>query len=266
MANAVGSISHILSTSFKDDYEILEKRSRAAAAREELRIKLAEDERRRLEALAAEEARVKAEAEEAAKKMKKGTKKDQSRDKKGKKNEPEPPPVPVIVEEVVEAPADVIDPSTLIQNFYTDFEKLTLDENLHREMEERFIAIDADFTNRERDAKELNDYFVTQLEKAHQEEELEEENLKKQGIIVGQHIPALKTKLRIERDYIESFKDFSGNLLIASDLIEENQINNLRRSGNLPITAAAEERMLERSIKKSSKLRRTSTVTLSVKK
>ena len=124
---AVGSISHILKTAFKDVYQDFSKRELAQKAREDLVI-------------AAEEARIKKEADElaaaeaaaaevaAAKSKKAPPKKD---DKKKDKE----PVVEVIPEPTPEpsAPVEVVDPSTLIENYYAPIEKFHLDKQ-YRDM------------------------------------------------------------------------------------------------------------------------------------
>lgn len=74
----------------------------------------------------------------------------------------------------------------------------------------------------------------------------EEEELKQQGIVIGQHIPPLPSKLDVDPAYLEQFGEFSSNILIARDLVSQNHENMMRRTGNMPISDQLEARRLER--------------------
>ena len=54
--------------------------------------------------------------------------------------------------------------------------------------------------------------------------------------MVGQHIPSLPTKLAVEKSSLTSYGETSEGLLIAKELLEQNKVENLRRTGNLPIS------------------------------
>jgi hypothetical protein len=103
-------------------------------------------------------------------------------------------------------------------------------------------AIKAEITRKNQEAQNLLGYLVEQQNLAKQEEELEEEDLKKQGIIVGQHIPSLPSRLNLDGSQLSQYETFSSTLLVAKDLIDQNRTDFLRRTGNLPISEAAEER------------------------
>jgi hypothetical protein len=68
-------------------------------------------------------------------------------------------------------------------------------------------------------------------------------------VLIGQHIPSLPTKLAVERESLEGFGNYSSNLVVAKELVGQNQENFLRRTGILPISPLAEQRKLERSKK-----------------
>jgi hypothetical protein len=103
-------------------------------------------------------------------------------------------------------------------------------------------AIQAEIERKNREAEKLLSYLIDQQNSAKQEEELEEEHLKKQGIIVGQHIPSLPSKLNLDPHQLAAFDSYSSTLLVAKDLITQNRTNFLRRTGNLPISDVAESR------------------------
>jgi hypothetical protein len=252
---SLGSIEHILKTTFKDVYEESEKRINALKARELVKLRLIREEERKM----AEAERLKAEAEEAAKK---------SKDKKGsqlKKDSSKSKSQPAVVVPPSSAPDTSIDDEAeakfieTYKDYHYNLEHLELEEYLREQMQKGLVDIENDLANKKHQASELLKYLNEQRTIAKQEEEEEEENLKKQGIIVGQHVPALKSHLLIDRDRMKSFGKISNNLIIGSDLMEQNHIDMLRRSGNLPITELMEQRMVSRSIRKTQALsRRTS--------
>ncbi len=103
-------------------------------------------------------------------------------------------------------------------------------------------AINAEIERKNREADQLLHYLTKQQSLAKQEEEQEEDSLKKQGIIVGQHIPSLPSKLNLNPTELAEYETFSTTLLVARDLIQQNRTNFLRRTGNLPISDLAETR------------------------
>lgn len=58
--------------------------------------------------------------------------------------------------------------------------------------------------------------------------------LKKQGILLGAHIPMGPSGLVLERSQIDEFQGFATSLLDASELARANREASLRASGNLP--------------------------------
>ena len=86
------------------------------------------------------------------------------------------------------------------------------------------------------------------------EETEEEEDLKRQGVLIGQHIPSLPTKLFLDKAVIARNGPMGHDLSYAGDLVEQNRDNKLRRTGNKPISDAAVERTLERSKKKANQV------------
>jgi hypothetical protein len=103
-------------------------------------------------------------------------------------------------------------------------------------------AINAEIERKNREAEQLLQYLTKQQELAKFEEEQEEDSLKKQGIIVGQHIPSLPSKLNLNPSELAEYETFSSTLLVARDLVQQNRTNFLRRTGNLPISDLAESR------------------------
>lgn len=57
---------------------------------------------------------------------------------------------------------------------------------------------------------------------------------KKQGILLGAHIPMGPSRLSLDRSQIESFQGFATSLLDASEISRANREASLRESGNLP--------------------------------
>lgn len=121
-------------------------------------------------------------------------------------------------------------------------------------MEEKIAAINAKVKSKKDEAVQLLEYLNVQREQARIKENEEEENLKKKGIIIGQHIPSLKSKLELDNNVLEKFDSFSSTLLVAKTLVDQNKTNFLRRTGNLPISELAESR------KAQNERRRTDTV------
>lgn len=269
---SIGSIEHILRTAFKDVYEEKEKRDNARKAREFMKLRLMREEEKRIRAKEAEDERLRVEAEEAAKKSKdkKGSqaKKDMSKSKSqraGALNPPSPSTVSSTVpasesrsEEENEEERVFIE---TFKDYYPSLENMELEEYLKDSYHRGIEDIENNLRNKHTQASELLKYLEEQRIIAKKEEEDEEERLKKQGIIVGQHIPALKSHLIIDRERIESCGNISNNLIIASELMQQNHVNMLRRSGNLPITELMERRMMSRSLRKSQAMsRRTSEI------
>lgn len=58
--------------------------------------------------------------------------------------------------------------------------------------------------------------------------------LKKQGILVGAHIPMGPSGLDLDRSVIDSFEGFAVSMLDAAELSRANREAGLRHSGNLP--------------------------------
>ena len=73
-----------------------------------------------------------------------------------------------------------------------------------------------------------------------------EEMLKKQGVMLGQHIPSLPAKLDVSQEVLGTYGNFKEGLIVARELVEQNRENFLRRTGNLPISLLAEQKKAER--------------------
>lgn len=107
-------------------------------------------------------------------------------------------------------------------------------------VEAKIERIKADIERKNKEAQSLLNYLSEQQQLAKEEEEREEEDLKKQGVVVGQHIPSLPSRLDLDPTEVAKYETFAGTLLIAKDLVQQNRTNFLRRTGNLPISEAAE--------------------------
>lgn len=258
---AVGSISHILKTAFKDVYEDSQKREDASNAR--LQKKRREEELR-IEAelnakLLLEEELQQAETSKTAKKDTKAKPdvKKETQNKSGKSDIVVESPRSVLEErdplessQVESQPPS--DPSSLIENYYSSFELLKLDDKQKSILSSKSKAIQQSLKHQIETASELSNYLSKQREIALSEELYEEEMLKKQGIMLGQHIPSLKSKLIVDRNQLYEFNNFSDNLIIASELVDQNKMNALRRTGMLPISEEAEQREFDRTKNKAS--------------
>lgn len=138
------------------------------------------------------------------------------------------------------------DPSTAQIISQRRIDELELSGESKSELQSRVAAIERGIEEENSKADELIRYLTEQREEARRKRVEEEDNLKKQGIIVGQHIPALPSQLAIDRDHLSHFGKFSSNLLIARELVAHNHENMLRRTGNLPISEEVEKRKTER--------------------
>lgn len=108
--------------------------------------------------------------------------------------------------------------------------------------------IETEFQNKDKNAKMLMNYLFQRRNEALIEETEEEDVLKKQGVLLGQHIPSLPTKLYLDKTVISQFS--AQSLANASDLVRLNKTNKLRRTGNLPISEVFEELKIDRNKKK----------------
>jgi hypothetical protein len=116
------------------------------------------------------------------------------------------------------------------------------DSKIAQAMEDKIAAINASVQKKNSEAGALLEYLKLQRETALVTEEVEEERLKKKGIIIGQHIPSLKSQLHLDRERLADFDTFNNTLLVARNLVDQNHTNFLRRTGNLPISDLAESK------------------------
>lgn len=147
-------------------------------------------------------------------------------------------PIPITIDE------------NAIENYYTEVEKTNLNNDYKLQLDNKKQQIEYELSKKLEDAKELANYLYEEKAIAEELEVNEEDELKRQGVILGQHIPSLPTKLHVDRNMIDRYGDYSQNLVIANDLVKQNRENFLRRSGNLPISDFAETRKNERNAKK----------------
>lgn len=241
---AVGSVSHILKTAFKDVYESGDKANEAVNARIARDLRIAEKAKKREEAKkrAEEEAELQRQAAEeaaaaAASKAKKGAK--------------EPPQEAVIEKPPIESDSDSeidLDDPNDIANYYTRFQKVNLNESNKGIYENKVTEIDSNLVKSVEEAVELSSYLKEQRVIARELETEEEENLKKQGILVGQHIPSLPSKLDIKKSKLEQYGTYSSNLVVAHTLVQQNLENSMRRTGLLPISEVAQQKKANRHV------------------
>ncbi|CAM9498958.1 unnamed protein product, partial [Hapterophycus canaliculatus] len=95
-------------------------------------------------------------------------------------------------------------------------------------------VIEADLRNRQELAKGLKRYTFGQRMEAREHDREEFDALKKQGIIVGAHIPMGPSGLVLDRSAIDAFEGFAASLIDAAELARANREAGLRHSGNLP--------------------------------
>ena len=225
-AAAVGAISHILKTAFKDVYADTEKRNEAKAAKNSPSRAVKEEKEAEVEKEDEEEGNGDTNEDAAAT----GTEGGDAAVEEGKEASSE--------KVVAEAPL-----------YKTPLDDLDILPHLKADLEQRHAQIDDMIESKIAAAAELTKYIKDQKQKAYDEEEEEEEMLKKQGIMIGQHIPPLPTKLDVKASVLGSYGDYSSDLQIANELVEQNKVNTLRRTGNLPISDLAETKKEERNRK-----------------
>jgi len=253
--SGLGSIDHVLKTAFKHLYDEDQRRLEALSALKEAEREISlQNERDENELKQREEVRLKASAEAEAKKSK-GKKNDVISSKKDKLKSKSTLPLTdslkaIRVEEDVDNNNEDTSENRLKTNissqFFNPFDKLYLDESLKDELTQRCQVVEDRADAVRQSAVQVIRYLDIQTSKARLEEEFLEEDLKRKGIIVGQHIPCIKSKLIIDRLVLEDFGPIASNLVIASELMNENHIAMLRRSGNMQITEEAEQRSLQR--------------------
>ena len=174
---AVGSISHILKPAFKDVYE--ESNLKDAAARERQDINNAKDAQRDRRAARAAAAAAALEAGEEPVDAGAGDDADEG-DEENKDGNDE---ASLASLHTVEAPPLLPN----VPNLY---------DNLASDLLQRQQSIDDALASKITAATELKEYLVTEKVRAAVEEEEEEEVLKKQGIMVGQHIHPCRRSFR----------------------------------------------------------------------
>ena len=53
------------------------------------------------------------------------------------------------------------------------------------------------------------------------------------GVLLGQHIPSLRTKLELDKNIIAQYGPYGTSLSNANDLIQQNITNQQRRTGTI---------------------------------
>lgn len=222
---AVGSISHILKTAFKDVYDEKNREREEKAARE---AKIA---RRREKAVRRKEvAEKRAELERILAERSKEKKSTKGGDDKERQ----------MLEELEDPSDDSEDEAAPTQD------KTSYSDINQRKLEEKIAAIERRTREQSEGAEELVKYLHEQRILAQKLETEEEEHLKKQGIMLGQHIPSLPSKLDIDPAVIHHYDTVSSNLILSRDLVQQNKDNALRRTGNKPISDLAEQMKTQR--------------------
>lgn len=217
---AVGSIAHIIKTAFKSEFDNVQKIEESKVKlkeREEKLVQRAETKRLREEAQKASEASAKVKGKVASK-----------------------------VQEIIAPQDDDESDIEEVEVVTNPIDQLPLSEEYRLALEKKLKAIEIEKNSRYHGGDELVKYLRDQRKQAIEEEILEEETLKKQGIMVGQHIPSLASKLDLDANIMNSYGPMSSNLIISKDLMEQNHINKLRRTGNLPISEEAELKKTKR--------------------
>jgi len=236
---AVGSIAHILHTAFKDAYEEKAKKVEAAKARIEREARRLQRER---------EAELKAADDEKLAAIAAAPPPKAAPVAKGKGKQPEHEPEPARDPEPVSVKdSDVpLDEDLQIADYYSRFETLSLSDKNKSSAEDRKLLVESDLIRRQEQARELAKYLHSRKKIANELEIQEKDDLKKQGIMVGQHIPSLPSKLAVDASTISEYGSYSKKLVIAKSIIEQNHESRLRRTGNLPISQLAVEKKAER--------------------
>ena len=217
-AAAVGSISHILKTAFKDVYDDNNKKEEAIRRSEEIASK--KEARRLIKEAEAAAASVAQNGESSGLTLEAGE--DENKD------------------DDITAPLITVSSPPRLSNILP---------NLKADLDRRQQALDDELQVKLSMANRLKEYMLQEKEKAHEAELEEEDNLKKQGIMIGQHIPPLPSKLAVSAEELASYGNFSSNLQVAREMVESNKVNMLRRTGNLPISDLAEQKKTERAAK-----------------
>jgi len=213
-AAAVGAISHILQTAFKDVYDENKHKEEALRAQAE---HAAKKEARCLR----KEAAAAAAGDDGGAAEGSGGEEENKEDASVASTTPEPSP--------------------------TRLGKVL--PNLQAALEQRQAALDVELVTKLGTANRLKEYLVQEKTKAFEAELVEEEELKKQGIMIGQHIPPLPSKLAVSAAQLSQYGAFSANLQVAREMVEANTENMLRRTGNLPISDLAEQKKADRAAK-----------------
>jgi hypothetical protein len=104
-----------------------------------------------------------------------------------------------------------------IENYYSEVEKTNLNDDYKLQLNNKKQQIEYELSKKIDDAKELANYLYQEKALAEEYEEIEEDDLKRQGVILGQHIPSLPTKLHVDRDMIDKYGDYSQNLVISNE-------------------------------------------------
>lgn len=225
---AVGSVSHILLTAFKDVYE--ERKLRNAEEARTIR-----DER-----LATQKDSTPKSASKSRENLKTPQKASRNPDEAGSSSLE----TPAAENESSRAPEDFYEDTDegSPANFYTPFQKIPLNENHQSTLIEKTAEVREVLKENVVKATQLTEYLSQQRELSHELELEEEEALKRRGIMVGQHIPSLPSKLALDRKVLQNFGTYSENLVVAKELVEQNLENSMRRTGLLPLSAVAETR------------------------
>ena len=120
-------------------------------------------------------------------------------------------------------------------------------------MKERKALIDSDLQFSSLQSSDLSKYMRDEKMEAYLLETTEIDNLKQKGVMVGQHIPSLPSKLSISLEKLGKYAGLSENLGVARNVVEDSLNDNMKRRGNKPISDLAETIKYDRAKKVAAK-------------
>jgi hypothetical protein len=125
--------------------------------------------------------------------------------------------------------------------------------HLATSMKERKRLIDSDLQTSSLQSSDLSKYMRDEKMEAYLLETTEIDTLKQKGVVVGQHIPSLPSKLSISPERLHKYAGLSENLGVARNVLEDSLNDNLKRRGNKPISDLAETIKYDRAKKVAAK-------------
>lgn len=121
------------------------------------------------------------------------------------------------------------------------FDMLNLSDS-HKDLyKERLAGTDRELETRDSEMNALDMYLAQCKIEACAAECAQEDALKRQGILVGHHVPSISSKLAVDAQMVRSMHSLPFDFLVARDIVSRNQSDMFRRTGQLPISEGAEE-------------------------